>query len=189
MIEATHENLSQTDTNSVDQTSQNTTTRLEKANSWLGLQMGEANLIVNLSDVIEVLPVPYIQNVPLTKLWYLGVSNVRGNLYSVTDLSQFFGLSKTKEKLSNRIVLINSVQVTQAAILVDAVLGLRNVTVMKKISLHSAESEALNSQTKQLLETGMFMTDVYEDDDGKVWLKLDVDTLARDANFIQPSAT
>lgn len=189
MIEATHENLNQTDANSVQQANQKPVVRLQKAASWLGLQMGDANLIVNLTDVIEVLPVPLIQNVPLTKLWYLGVSNVRGNLYSVTDLSQFLGLPKTKDKLSNRIVLINSVQVTQAAILVDAVLGLRNMTAMQKISSHLPESATLNMQAKQLLETGMFMSEVHEDDEGKIWLTLDVDALVRDSNFIQPSAT
>lgn len=148
--------------------------------SWLGLVMGETHLLVNLIDAIEVLPVPQIQPVPLTKHCFLGMTNVRGNLYGVTDLAQFLSLPPTTHKSSNRIVLLNSVQTTQAAILVDSVIGLRNIDAMEK--RQGAVPDAL-------LASGYFAQDSYHDKQGKTWVTLNVDALVRDEQFVKPVLT
>jgi twitching motility protein PilI len=155
------------------------TTHLNKPSACLGLQMGELNLLVSLTDMVEVLPVPSLQAVPLTKAWFLGVCSVRGNLYSVTDLSLFLGLFPTKNKESNRIVLLNSVKTTQAALLVDGVLGLRHVEKMQALEKSSIASVLPK-------ESIFIVSAIFQDDQEKIWLMLDVDALARNSQFIQP---
>ena len=59
--------------------------------SKLGILAGERRWLVDLTDTGEVIPVPTIASVPLTRAWYAGVANVRGNLYSVVDFSAFLG--------------------------------------------------------------------------------------------------
>lgn len=45
--------------------------------------------LVNLADSGEVVPLLPLTDVPLTKPWFVGMANIRGSLYSVTDFSAF----------------------------------------------------------------------------------------------------
>ncbi len=104
--------------------------------SRLGVNVGSKKVLINLNEVTEVLPVPPMQSVPLTQPWFLGVANVRGNLYNITDLAQFMGLPPTPKSANNRIILINSDTTTQAAIVIDSLVGLRSTETMKKKTSH-----------------------------------------------------
>src|SRR5713101_5991401 len=53
--------------------------------SRLGVQAGSRNWLLKLDDAGEMLPLPEISGVPLTKAWYLGLANIRGVLASVVD--------------------------------------------------------------------------------------------------------
>lgn len=152
--------------------------------SRLGIVVGGQPVLINMTDVSEVLPVPTLQPVPLTKHWYLGVANVRGNLYSVTDLAQFLQMPPSVKTSSSRIVLLNSVKTTQAAILIDAVLGLRHVSSMQLLADDQAES-VQNTWAQQ--DARCFSSQRYQDQEGKIWWMLDADALVQDARFIQPS--
>ncbi len=144
------------------------------ASSRLGVTVGANNLLINLKDVTEVLPVPPLQPVPLTQAWFLGVANVRGNLYNVTDLAQFMGMPATPKSVNNRIVLINSETTTQAAVLVESLIGLRSIDVM---SLKPSASD------KSLV----FSQQVYEDGDHKEWFEFEITELVKDKAFNQPA--
>ena len=50
-----------------------------------------AGIEVLKGAVSEVVPSPSILALPLTRTWFCGLSNVRGNLYSVVDLRAFLG--------------------------------------------------------------------------------------------------
>lgn len=144
--------------------------------SRLGVMIGSKRVLINLSQVSEVLPVPPMQNVPLTLPWFLGVANVRGNLYNITDLAQFMGLPPTPKSMNNRIVLINSETTTQAAIVIDSLVGLRSV-------------EAMKVKPKAKIKEAFFSKNSYEDVDKNEWLELDVAALVQDKVFIQPTIT
>ena len=58
---------------------------------WLGLVSGGQNWLVRLGDAGEVLTVPTLVHVPLTQSWFVGLANIRGNLFSVVDFSGFGG--------------------------------------------------------------------------------------------------
>jgi hypothetical protein len=66
-----------------------TTAQVEQ--SRLGLACGGSQWLIRLADAGEVIAVPTVATVPLTKPWYLGIANIRGNLYSIIDFGAFLG--------------------------------------------------------------------------------------------------
>lgn len=77
-----------------------------------------------IEDVREVLEVPSITKVPNLPDFILGVTNIRGNITSVTDLKQFFGLVgvglKPAPMAGSRILVIRAAKKT-TSLLVDSV--------------------------------------------------------------------
>lgn len=144
--------------------------------SRLGVTVGSKRLLVNLNDVTEVIPVPPIQAVPLTQPWFLGVANIRGNLFNVTDFAQFVGLPATQKSSNNRILLLASGATTQASLLISSLIGLRNTDTM------TVRSEANEEDIS-------FSKIVYKDTEGNEWFELDIEALVRDTEFIQPTLT
>src|SRR3989449_10972496 len=59
--------------------------------SRLGIACADERWLIRLADAGEVIAVPQMATVPLTKPWYLGVANIRGNLYGVIDFAGFLG--------------------------------------------------------------------------------------------------
>lgn len=92
---------------------------------WLGVVFESAGqkLIAPLGEVSEVLALPELTSLPLTKPWLLGVANVRGRLLPLTDLAQFLGL-QSKERLKNRKVMVIDQGEIFSGLLVDQVLGI-----------------------------------------------------------------
>lgn len=92
---------------------------------WLGVvfELAGERLIAPLGEVSEVLALPELTAMPLTKPWLLGVANVRGRLLPLTDLAQFLGI-QSQERLKNRKVLVVDKGEVFVGILVDQVLGI-----------------------------------------------------------------
>lgn len=93
----------------------------------LGVRVANSDWLMTLPDAGEVIPVPPITSVPRTKSWMLGVANVRGRLYSVTDLAAFFGEAPVHIQARSRLLLVGQRHESNAAILVERVLGLKNL--------------------------------------------------------------
>jgi len=144
-----------------------------ESTSRLGITVGTKKYLVRLSEVREVLPVPPVLQVPLTKPWFLGTANVRGNLYNVSDLAQFLGMPPTHKSVHNRILLLSTETTTQAALLIDSLVGLRNLQEM--------QAEKLDKSDKS-----HFAMQKLTDADKNHWLELDIERLVQDKNFIQP---
>ena len=92
----------------------------------LGVQCGSSHWLIDLEDAGEIVPVPELTQVPLTKPWFLGMANIRGGLFSVVDFSAFSGHEATARSTDNRLVLAGSRFGINAALLVSRMLGLRN---------------------------------------------------------------
>lgn len=144
-----------------------------ESTSRLGVVVGTKRFLINLNEVKEVLPVPPVLSVPLTKSWFLGTTNVRGNLYNVSDLAQFLNMPPTAKSVNNRIMLLSTETTAQVALLVDGLVGLRSVQEM--------HVESGNDESKQL-----FSKQRLSDADGNEWFELDTEGLVQDKNFIQP---
>ena len=64
--------------------------------------------------------------VPLTQPWYLGLSNIRGNLVGVIDLARYLGLGDTAIGPDSRIVTFAGALGFNCGLLVARVYGLRH---------------------------------------------------------------
>jgi twitching motility protein PilI len=139
--------------------------------SKLGLQVGGEAWLVDLVDAGEVLPVPAITPVPLTRPWFRGVANIRGNLYSVVDFPAFLGGNPVAPGDQSRLLLLGERFRLGAALLVDRSLGLRNPA-----QLRAAEGEPEPWARAR-----------YADAEGRQWKELDVPQLAQHADFLTVS--
>lgn len=105
--------------------------RGEKSRALLGVQAGKDYWLLNLSDAGEVVPVPALMSVPLTKPWFSGVVNIRGMLYSVVDFSAFQGGEPTVLNSDARLLLVGVRHGINSALLVSRTLGLRSMETLE----------------------------------------------------------
>lgn len=136
--------------------------------SKLGLQVGGEAWLVDLVDAGEVLPVPAITAVPLTRPWFKGMANIRGNLYSVVDFPAFLGRAPTAVGDQSRLLLVGERFRLAAALLVDRSLGLRNPAQLQRRGG----------------ETAQWARAEYTDADGKEWKELDLPQLVQHPDFL-----
>ena len=142
--------------------------------TYLGVIVGNKKVLVNLLEISETLPMLTMQTVPLTKAWFLGVTNVRGNLYSVNDLAQVIGEAPVRLTSSARLLLVNSDLVSNVGLIVDRLVGLRSVTDMKKKKLKKSLAHCIKPVE-------------YTDSADEVWQELDCYQLMKSVDFINPS--
>lgn len=131
----------------------------------LGILIGRDSWLIDMGDISEVLAVPELTYVPLTKHWYSGVANVRGNIFSITDLGAFMNFGPTPHELQTRVLLLNEKYHFNTGLLVAKVLGLRNSAEWQR--------DEKNGEV------------VYQDKAGQQWKKLDVRNLLQQPEFIQ----
>ncbi len=138
------------------------------ATSKLGVQVGDEAWLVDLADAGEVLPVPQITPVPLTRPWFRGVANIRGNLYSVVDFPAFLGRMPVEAGEQARVLLVGERFRLGAALLVDRSLGLRNPAQLEP-------SDAA---------PGPWARAQFADADGRRWKELDLPQLVQHPDFL-----
>ncbi|MEO8977464.1 MAG: chemotaxis protein CheW, partial [Casimicrobiaceae bacterium] len=149
-------------------------TAAQVESSRLGLQCGDEQWLIRLADAGEVITVPPIVNVPRTKPWFMGIANIRGNLYSVIDFTRFLGRAPnpTAGAAQNRLVLFGPrAGELHAGIVVTRVLGLRNLAELAPAALPA--------------EPPLWFAQRWMDADGQAWQEIDLAKLARDPAFLQ----
>lgn len=150
-----------------------TTQQVEQ--SRLGLACAGKQWLIRLADAGEVIAVPTLATVPLTRPWYLGISNIRGNLYSVIDFAGFLGEAiepVTAGAAQARLVLFGPrVGELRAGLVVTRVLGLSNLAELVR-SDAAADAPAWYGAR-------------WTDKAGSVWQEIDLALLAQDPGFLQ----
>lgn len=144
--------------------------------SQLGVMIGQARYLIDLRESGEIVSAAAVTKVPLTKDWYVGLSNVRGNLTSVVDLPRFQGRDSTKLDSSCRIVAFAPGLSFNSGLLVSQVLGLRDVSEMTEV--HTIVDGQIMNHPDWLQKT-------YQDRDGNLWYSLSLTLLVQDQNFLQ----
>jgi twitching motility protein PilI len=146
----------------------------QSAAGLLGIQAGADYWLLDLADSGEIIPLTPLTNVPLTKPWFAGIANIRGNLYSVADFSAFQGKEATPQNASSRLLLVGTRHGSNAALLVTRMLGLRNVEALNPVP---ADPDA-----------PMWASEAYTDNEGRRWKKLNVHELLADETFMEIGA-
>jgi len=141
--------------------------------SRLSVEAGRRNWLLKLDEAGEMLPLPEISGVPLTRPWYLGLANIRGVLSSVVDFGAFMDGEPTVRTPECRLLLITERFQSFSGLLISRMLGLKNV------------------QTMQLVEGALdrpWIGAAYRDQDGRVWNELNMGALVSHDDFLQVGA-
>lgn len=133
--------------------------------SMLGVQIAGQSWLVDMTDISEVLPLPPLTRVPMSKPWLRGVCNIRGNLYCVADLASYLNKGMAVASSANRILLVADKHAFNAAFLIDRALGLRDIRSWQQ------------NKSEEQIE--------YIDGQGMTWQKLDVADLLNQIEFMQ----
>jgi len=139
--------------------------------SKLGLQVGSENWFVALHQVSEVIPVPQTVTVPRTHSWFRGVSNVRGNLYSIIDFSAYQGRDPIGTGMERRVILVSERLVAGSGLLVSRMLGLRNPDQFSPLPRPE--------------DAPPWLGGVYAAAGGVRWLELDLPQLVKQTRFLE----
>jgi twitching motility protein PilI len=136
--------------------------------SLLGVQVDDEAWLVDLREAGEVIPVPPITPLPLTRPWFKGLTNIRGNLYSVIDFPALLQKRPVAAGDQTRLLLLGDRFRLGAALLIDRSLGLRNPGQLEK----------------RLGKLPQWVRAQYADAEGRVWKELDVVQLAQHPDFL-----
>jgi twitching motility protein PilI len=137
--------------------------------SRLGVQAGSGNWLLKLDDAGEMLPLPEISGVPLTRSWYLGLANIRGVLASVVDFAAFTGGEPTVRTPECRLLLIAERFHSFSGLVISRMMGLKNVQSMQPV-----EEKGIRP----------WLAGTFRDDEGRLWQELDIGALVAHEDFL-----
>lgn len=140
--------------------------------SRLGLAIGESHWLLDLQEAGEIVSVGAITRVPLTRDWYVGLTNIRGNLVSVIDLARFLGMPATPIEKESRVVAFAPGLAFNCGLLVSRVMGLRNL----------ADMSVEDTQPGQGLAPWAAAT--WRDRDARIWTELKLSEIVQDPQFL-----
>ncbi len=107
--------------------------------AWLAVRVGAGNYLFPLAQSGEIFSLAAMAHVPYTKPWFLGVVNLRGGLCGVIDLARFIQGSEASPRSEQawsqaRLVTFNAELEVNAALLVDALIGLRRQDAFVRVA-------------------------------------------------------
>lgn len=148
--------------------------------SWLAVEAGGARLLFPLNHAGEIFPLTAVQHVPYTRPWFSGVANLRGGLFGVVDLGAFMAdaTAPVRSDLSQsqcRLVALNPALDLNCALVVDRLVGLRNVDSF-------VDSGAAPDGSPD------YYGHRYTDAQGLVWQELNLQILSQQPRFLSVSA-
>lgn len=159
--------------------------------NFLGMRVGGLHVLIDMTQVSEILPVPSTFPAPNAHDWFLGTANVRGNLYAITDLVSFLGDlgvevgdgadTNSANQNDARILLLSKNIAPYTAVMIDRLIGLRSLENFRRIKAGRSDEASLAQDKTSVC----FAADEFEDEDGNVWQVLDCQALVNLKAFMQ----
>ncbi len=149
--------------------------KLETKPLWRGIAftVDQWRLLVPLDAITDVVECGSVTAVPRTKNWLRGVANVRGSLYSVTDLGCFLGRPPMTSEADNKLLVINDKEL-RSAILVNEVYGLKSFDEEQNL----ADVASLDADIRP------YVNRAFEEND-QIWAVFDVQRLISAGAFLE----
>jgi twitching motility protein PilI len=135
--------------------------------SRLGVMIGDRRCLVDLREAGEIVNLIAVTKVPLARDWYLGLSNVRGNLIGVVDLDRFLGGPSQTIGKESRVLVVSVALSGNTGFLLSRVLGLRHIQEM-------TEQQSGDSGHRR-----------YLDADLNEWVEISLAEIVEDPRFVQ----
>ncbi len=150
--------------------------KVEVKQTWagVGFRLGEADLVVPLSEVHEMMPYPALTVVPGAKPWVKGIANVRGNLLPIVSLSGYLADQGGAPVARRTRVLVVRDGDIYAGLVVDSVYGLQHFYEEERC----AEEAQVDASIRPYLQ-GAFLQA------GRYWRVLSLHRLTRSPQFLQ----
>lgn len=161
--------------------------QLDAPGLWrgVGYRIGARRLASGFGEVLEILPLPQVTQVPGAQPWLLGLANVRGNLLPIVDLKQFLEGERTVLHESQRILLVRQPG-GDVAVLIDELYGQRSFNEQHRVELESeTDDSALAALTQG--RYAHFVERAYRLDP-HTWGIFSLDRLARTPEFRQAAS-
>jgi len=157
--------------------------QLDAPGLWrgVGYRIGARRLASTFAEVVEILSLPQVTQVPGAQPWMLGVANVRGNLLPIVDLKQFLEGERTVLHEGQRILLVRQPG-GDVAVLIDELFGQRSFHEHNLLDLDLDDAQALTSG-----RYAHFVERAYRVDD-QAWGVFSLERLARTPEFRQAAA-
>jgi twitching motility protein PilI len=162
--------------------------QLDAPGLWrgVGYRIGARRLASGFGEVLEILPLPPVTQVPGAQSWLLGLANVRGNLLPIVDLKQFLEGERTVLHESQRILLVRQPG-GDVAVLIDELYGQRSFHDQHRIELEAGEGADGAVEPLTQGRYANFVERAYRLDQ-HTWGIFSLDRLARTPEFRQAAS-
>jgi twitching motility protein PilI len=147
--------------------------RMQAAKSGTDVRISQLGVVTEASEIVSV---GNITPIPLTHDWYLGLSNIRGNLLSVIDFARFQGQAQTPITSESRIIAFAPALSFNSGLLVSRVLGLRNIIEMELLQEETVPEVGPASSN--------WATHRFRDRELQLWQRLDLSLVVQDPRFL-----
>lgn len=129
--------------------------KIENQPLWRGIAflVEQWRLLVPLEAISDVVECGPVTAVPRTKEWLRGVANVRGTLYSITDLACFLGRPAITSETDSKLLVLNDKEL-RSAILVNDVYGLKSFDEEQHFSDHQSLDENIRPYVSRAFKEG-----------------------------------
>ena len=142
----------------------------------IGFILAGERYVAPMGEVVEILHMPRMTQVPGVRNFMLGIANVRGRLLPVIDLAAYFGLPHSTRSSRERRVLVVEHGDIFSGLVVDGVLGMQYFAV----DSHVAEPKEKTETIRPFLQGG------YERNE-ELWKVFSTVDLADDESFLDVS--
>lgn len=141
---------------------------------WRGFtfRVGEVNLVFPFMGGFEILPDREIQVIPWVQPWVRGITNVRGEIYSVVDFGMYLGLAAVRSMRSATLFMLPDIAL-RSAILLES-----------RVNLKSFDENLEHADQADLPERLRKCTSASVVSENEVWHVVDIKALCREPSFI-----
>ena len=152
--------------------------QIEAPGLWrgVGYRVGARRLASGFEEVVEILPMPQLTQVPGAQPWMVGVANVRGTLLPVVDLKLFLDGERTLAREGQRVLVVRQPG-GDVAVMIDELFGQRSFVQAQEVD---AAPLAEGRYTH--------LVDRAYEHDGTTWGVLSLEKLARTPEFRHAAA-
>lgn len=152
--------------------------QLKESGRWqyIRYRVGDTLFITSIGDVSEILPLAKLTPVPFTKPWIRGVTNIRGDVYVVTDFSHFLFDKPLAFSKKNKLIVLKGN--THSALLVDEIIGMTDVR-------HDEIGEQVDGAEEEIRQ---LVGGSLDKDDSRYFV-LDIHNLLSEDNFIHAAVS
>lgn len=144
---------------------------------WSGIafRIGDVNLIAPLGEVSEVVSVVNGTLVPKVQPWMKGITNLRGRLLPLTDLSEFTGMTgQTQQSQLQRKTLVVDSSHIYSGLIVDQVYGIQHLQKEHFVGTGLQVNEGLDP----------YLHGYFKNSQDQVWHVFMISHLAKDERYL-----